>query len=72
MCNFSDRLRQLRVAKKVYQKDMASFLGISLRAYQLYESGDGFPSVPGLVIIADYFNVSIDYLVGRSNDPSRY
>lgn len=72
MCNFSDRIRQLCVAKKVYQKDMASFLGISLRAYQLYESGDGFPSVPGLVILADYFNVSIDYLVGRSDDPRRY
>lgn len=71
MCNFSARLRQLRVAKKVYQKDMASFLGISLRAYQLYESGDGFPSVPGLVVIADYFDVSLDYLVGRSDEPRR-
>lgn len=71
MCNFSDSIRQLRVAKKVYQKYMAYFLGISLRDYQLYESGDGSPSVPGLVILADYFNVSIDYLVGRSDDPRR-
>ena len=71
MSIFSERLRQLRTAKKVYQKDMAEFLGISLRAYQLYESGDGLPSVPGLIAIADYFNVSIDYLIGRTDTPVR-
>lgn len=71
MNTFCSRLKSLRSSKRKYQKDMALFLGISLRAYQLYESGDGYPSVPGLISLADYFNVSLDYLVGRSDDPTR-
>lgn len=72
MNTFCSRLKSLRTSKGKYQKDMASFLGISLRAYQLYESGDGYPSVPGLIALADFFNVSIDFLVGRSDDPARH
>jgi len=72
MNTFCSRLKSLRTSKRKYQKDMALFLGISLRAYQLYESGDGYPSVPGLISLADYFNVSLDYLVGRSDDPTRH
>ena len=72
MNTFCSRLKSLRTSKRKYQKDMALFLGISLRAYQLYESGDGYPSGPGLISLADYFTVSLDYLVGRSDDPTRY
>ena len=71
MEKFSYRLKTLRTSKHVYQKDLSAFLGISPRAYQLYESGSGFPSVPGLLALADYFDVSLDYLVGRSDDPRR-
>ena len=69
MNTFCSRLKSLRTSKRKYQKDMALFLGISL---QLYESGDGYPSVPGLISLANYFNVSLDYLVGRSDDPTRH
>ncbi|WP_371369856.1 helix-turn-helix domain-containing protein [Sporomusa rhizae] len=36
-----------------------------------YESAQDTPSLPSLIVIADYFDVSLDYLVGRSNNPSR-
>ena len=45
MNTFCSRLKSLRTSKRKYQKDMALFLGISLRAYQLYESGEDRKSV---------------------------
>lgn len=45
------------------------YLGISTRAYQYYESGERYPDFEGLLALADYFQVSIDYLVGRSDEP---
>lgn len=65
------RLKKLRLEKNITQKGLAAMLGISLRGYQLYESDDGYPGVPGLISLADYFDVSLDYLVGRSNEPAR-
>nr|WP_279067669.1 helix-turn-helix domain-containing protein [Intestinimonas butyriciproducens] len=40
---------------------------MTLRAYQLYEYGEGYPTFKRLIIIADFFDVSLDYLVGRSD-----
>lgn len=48
---------------------MGEYLGISTRAYQYYESGERYPDFEGLLALADYFQVSIDYLVGRSDEP---
>ena len=67
MPEFKERLRQLREAKHLRQEDMSDYLGIKLRGYQLYEHGDGFPTFARLLVLADYFNVSLDYLVGRSD-----
>lgn len=69
MATLGTRLRQLRKDKGIYQKDLAALLNITLRAYQLYESNDGYPSVPSLLALADYFNVSLDYLTGRTDCP---
>lgn len=71
MDTLGTRLKQLRRDKGIYQKDLAALLNITLRAYQLYESDDGYPSVPGFIALADYFNVSLDYLCGRSDVPER-
>jgi transcriptional regulator with XRE-family HTH domain len=54
------------------QKDIATAAGISLRTYQRYESGERVPDTETLMKIADYFNVSTDYILGRSDDPNRY
>ena len=46
---------------------MADTLGLRVRSYQCYEYNEAYPDVPGLIAIADYFDVSLDYLVGRSD-----
>ncbi|MEV2911020.1 helix-turn-helix transcriptional regulator [Paenibacillus larvae] len=72
MHKFSLILRNLRIKKGSPQKDIAEKLGISTRAYRFYETGDRFPDFHGLITLADYFDVSLDYLVGRSDDPRRH
>jgi transcriptional regulator with XRE-family HTH domain len=52
-------------------KTMADTLGISYRNYQRYERGEMDTPYSKLLILADFFNVSIDYLVGRTDNPSR-
>ena len=67
---FSERLINLRLQKQVSQKDIAEFINASVRQYQRYEKGEQQPTLPIVERLADFFNVSIDFLVGRSNDPS--
>ena len=66
----SERLKLLRSEKGVTQRDIAELLGKTSRHYQSIESGE--INVPGLTLIklADYFEVSLDYLVGRSEERS--
>ena len=54
------------------QKDIANASGVTVRNYQRYEKGEAQPTLPVLLKLADYFNVSLDYLVGRSDDPTRH
>ena len=65
---FSVRLREMRLKKGFRQKDMADLLGITPRAYQYYEEGKRNPDFRGLLLLAEHLNVSIDYLVGRTDD----
>ena len=69
MIKFAERLRELRKERHVTQKDMGEILGIQLRSYQCYESGDRRPDYEKLVALADYFDVTTDYLLGRSDVP---
>ena len=64
-----ERLKALRKEKGKKQREMAELLGLSLRTYQFYESGDYDPNLPNLVRLADYFQVSTDYLLGRTDRP---
>ena len=66
METFAQRMKELRSEKKRTQTDMAELLGIKVRAYQYYESGTHYPEVPNLIKLADYFGVTTDYLLGRS------
>lgn len=63
-CTAAERAPQ---KPKKTQREMAEYLGIGLRAYQYYESAEHYPDVPGLIALADYFEVSADYLLGRSD-----
>lgn len=71
MSVFGDRLKELRSAHGTMQKDLALYLGTTTLAYQRYEYGDREPNFEKLVALANYFNVSTDYLLGLSNDPTR-
>ena len=62
-------LKQLREAKGVLQKDVANFLGVDRTTYVKYENGNSEPSNDTLVKLAQYFNVSVDYLLGRTDEP---
>ena len=66
---FGERLKKLRKEKKLKQTDIASFLGITSRNYQDYEYGKVDPPTSKTIALADYFNVSLDYLCGRSDNP---
>ncbi len=72
MVNFCERLNELKLTKNLLQKDIAKDVNLSLRAYQYYERGERQPNLSTLIALADYFDVSLDYLVGRSDDPTRH
>ena len=66
------RLKQLREKTGLSQAKLAkALLGVVSRSViARYETGDCFPSYPVLIKIADYFNVSTDYLLGRTDNPA--
>lgn len=68
MPEFSARLKALRKEKHIKQVEMAEFFGYTEAHYQQIEYGN--VNVPSLTLIklADYFGVSTDYLLGRSDD----
>lgn len=72
MSNFTDRIQSLKINRKLLQKEIAEAVGISVRTYQRYETGERTPDTDTLIKLADYFDVSTDYLLGRSDDPKRY
>ena len=71
MVCFNERLKSIRKSKKLTQKKVAKDTKIAERAYQSYEGNEGKPSFEALIALADYFDVSLDYLVGRSDNPGR-
>ena len=62
---FNENLKELRLAKGVSQKDVATFLGLTQKAYCFYELGTREPSLHTLIKLCDYFEVTADYLLGR-------
>ena len=67
MENFSARLRLLRKERGLKQREMAEICGLKLRSYQDYEYQVSYPSALGLVALEDFFGVSLDYLMGRTD-----
>ena len=63
------RLKELREGRRIYQRELAEILGMSFRGYQNYETGQSEPKLATLIVLADYYQVSIDYLVGRTDAP---
>ena len=61
------RLKQLRTENDVSQSDIAKLLDVTRQAYSRYERGDREPDLEMLCKLADYFNVSVDYLIGHES-----
>ena len=66
-----EALKRFREEFKLTQRETAAAAGMVTEAYQKYEYGKNVPLATVLMKLADAYNVSIDYLVGRSNDPQR-
>lgn len=65
---FKERLRELRKSKCMTQKQIAKILHCSNTTISNYESGNNEPSFSILILLSDYFNVSVDYLLGRETN----
>lgn len=59
------KLREIRLIRKRTQEEVSDAVGCSVSAYSRYESGAREPSLDMLAALADYFDVSADYLLGR-------
>ena len=71
MSEFGDRLRKLRREADLTQKQLAGFLGVTYAAVGKYEClPNSYPSIEILIKIADYFHVSIDYLIRGTQSSS--
>lgn len=66
---FHERLKYLRKDNNITQKTISNYLEIHINSYQKYEQGTREPNFDTLLKIANYFNVSIDYLFGRTDNP---
>ena len=69
MPTFPEILKELRTNKNISQKKIAKDLGFSESHYQTYEYGKTEPTISKLIKLANYFDVSVDYLIGRTDDP---
>ncbi|MDT2860557.1 helix-turn-helix transcriptional regulator [Lactococcus lactis] len=65
---FAERLKELRKINGLTQSQVAYGLGTKQPVYHRWETGERSPSIETLIKLADYFDVSIDYLVGRKNE----
>ena len=68
---FSERLVSIRKSQGFTQKAVADGTSLTEIAIQNYESGRRKPAFDALIALADFFDVSLDYLVGRSDTPER-
>lgn len=68
--NFNERLKAIRISRNLTQKQVYESVGMSALGYQRYEYGDREPAFKNLLALADFFDVSLDYLCGRSDDPT--
>ena len=59
-------LKELRISMKKTQKEVADFLGVDRTTYVKYENGNTEPNLDNIKRLAEYFNVTTDYLLGKS------
>lgn len=72
MNNFGEHLKEIRKSKGLTQKQLATGIGASERGIQQYELNERKPAFDILIALADYFDVSLDYLTGRNDNPNSH
>lgn len=65
----NERLKGLRATRQVTQQAVANALGVTVGNVQKFEYGTARPKLENVIKLADFFDVSIDYLVGRTDNP---
>ena len=68
---FAERVKELRKQNYLKQDDVGKAINLTIATISRIESGDRSVSMDTLIALADYFNVSLDYLVGRSEVKER-
>ena len=66
---FAERLQLLREKHQLSKQELSSILGMARMSYFRYEKGERMPTYEVLLQIANYFDVSVDFLVGRTDNP---
>jgi len=68
MAVFSERLKQLRKENHMTQEALGAVIGVSKHSVCIYEKGKNYPEMKNFLVLAEYFHVSLDYLVGRTEN----
>lgn len=68
---FPERLRRLRERKRLKRCVLSQLCGLNYNAVKRYEIGAAKPTTDALIAIADFFDVSVDYLLGRAENPKK-
>jgi len=71
MATFGERLKLLRQSKNITQGEIAKIFNTTERGYRNYEINKSTPNYETLIALANYFNVSLDFLCGRSETKER-
>ncbi len=72
MLNFPIKLKETRIKNQHSQKQVAEGIGISETLYQKYEYGKTKPAYDVIIKLCDYFDISADYLLGRTDNPNSH
>lgn len=72
MAEFKERLKGLRTDARLTQGELAKKVGITTSTISMYEQGNRKPSIEALEALADFFNVDVDYLLGKSARSTYY
>lgn len=69
-CVCLNNIKDLRVARKISQQTLAEIVKVHQTAISQWETGRTYPDMSTALLLADYFNVTTDYLLGRTDDPT--
>ena len=69
MEKFSARIKELRESQSLSQEALGKIIGVKRYSVYTYEKGRNYPDIPHLIALADYFDVTTDYLLGRTDTP---